>query len=116
MPRKNDFNQHSDDYLTLPQAAKLFPGTKPGKRVSTDTVWRWCTRGVCGGVRLRSVMIGGRRFTTRAWLDDFIAARTEATDGPLPIPQVRTPLQQQRVAETASQELDRLWKQRRSLK
>lgn len=40
-------------------------------RLSPSTIFRWTHRGVRGR-RLRTVLIGGRRFTTRDWLDQFL--------------------------------------------
>src|SRR5262245_20383235 len=61
-------------FLPLAEAAKLLPGRRPGKRISVGTLWRWCQRGFRHGVRLKSVLIGGQRCTTREWLQDFIKA------------------------------------------
>ncbi len=65
----------SHDYLTLSQAANSLPG-----RPHLSTLHRWRLRGV-RGVRLRTCLIGGRRFTTSGWLDEFIAATSAAADG-----------------------------------
>ena len=59
----------------MTEAAALLPGRKPGKRLYVNTVWRWCMKGLRNGVRLRSVLIGGQRLTTRRWLQEFIQAR-----------------------------------------
>lgn len=45
---------------------------RAGVQVSTKTVNRWCHYGV-RGVVLESIAIGGRRFTSVAWLDEFFA-------------------------------------------
>lgn len=66
--------EESHDYLTLSQAA----GTLPG-RPHLSTLHRWRLRGV-RGVKLRTCLIGGRRFTTQRWLDEFIAATSAAAD------------------------------------
>jgi hypothetical protein len=104
-------NPDVTEYMTLTEAAKLFPGRKPGSRFSTDTVWRWCLRGVGNGLRLRSVLIGGQRYTTRRWLQEFIDARNSTRDeGEPAMPRLRTPRQRQTRAERATEELKKLWK------
>lgn len=66
-----------DQYITLTDAAKLTPG-----RPSTNCIWRWCRRGVLtrGGerCRLKHVRVGGKIFTTPAWIDEFAKALAEA--------------------------------------
>jgi len=46
------------------------------------SVWRWCRRGVksrCGNrIKLRHVRVGGKIFTTEAWLDEFFKATAES--------------------------------------
>jgi hypothetical protein len=99
--------------LTLAEAAALLPGRKPGKRLYVNTVWRWCVKGL-RGVRLRSVLIGGQRLTTRRWLQEFIQAMSEARDpGGCSPPVIRTPRQRQSASERAAEELKAAWKQRR---
>jgi hypothetical protein len=109
-PTRVDFLDQ--EFLTLTEAAKLIPGRKEGERVSVGTVWRWSLRGLRNGIKLKSVLIGGQRCTTRQWLQDFIEAinpsassATQATATP------RTPLQRERESERARQELERLWKE-----
>ncbi|MFN0135529.1 MAG: DUF1580 domain-containing protein [Phycisphaerae bacterium] len=57
-------------HITLTQAAKIAPG-----RPSTNCLWRWCRRGVRARdgqrVRLQHLRIGGKIFTTLAWLEEF---------------------------------------------
>lgn len=101
------------EYMTLTEAAKLIPGRRPGSRISTDTVWRWCMRGVANGVRLKSVLIGGQRYTTRSWLQEFIEARNCSGEQDEPaVPRLRTRKQRQSGAEKATEELKRLWKKK----
>jgi hypothetical protein len=98
-------------YVTLTEAAKLIPGRASGRRVSVTTLWRWCIRGV-HGVRLRSVLVGGHRCTTRTWLQEFIEAITSAAEPPeRTSPQVRTPRQRQSAADRAAEELKAAWQQ-----
>lgn len=60
----------SEELIPLSAAAKAAPG-----RPSANAIWRWCRRGVRarGGVcvRLRHVRLGGRVFTSLAWLTEF---------------------------------------------
>ncbi len=60
------------DLIPLSALAGLLPGRR-GKPVHPNTLSRWCLRGV-RGVRLRSVTVGQQRFTSRAWLDEFLAS------------------------------------------
>jgi hypothetical protein len=62
------------DYLTFAQAARTLPG-KP----APSTIWRWARHG-CNGVKLATLMIGGRRYVTRQAIQEFIAATTAAAD------------------------------------
>lgn len=59
-----------EQLITLTQAAKLAAG-----RPSTNCVWRWCHKGVLSRkgerIRLQHVRVGGKIFTTAAWLGEF---------------------------------------------
>jgi hypothetical protein len=61
--------------LSLAEAARLLP-----KRPNPATLWRWRTRGV-RGVKLETILIGGRRYVSRAALRQFIEAVTAAASG-----------------------------------
>ena len=56
-----------EELLSLAEASRLLPN-----RPHVSTLWRWCRRGV-KGVRLQTVIVGGRRYTTAAFLSDFVA-------------------------------------------
>lgn len=58
--------------ISFAEAAKLLPR---GSRPSYATWWRWHRRGV-RGVRLETVLIGGRRMTSPAALFRFIHSLT----------------------------------------
>ena len=60
--------------LSLAQAARSLPG-----RPSPSTLWRWRSRGI-GGVRLETVMIGGRRYVSREALERFVGELTAARE------------------------------------
>jgi hypothetical protein len=100
--------------LTMTEAAALLPGRKPGKRLYVNTVWRWCMKGLRNGVRLRSVLLGGQRLTTRRWLQEFIQAMSESREpGGSSPPVIRTPRQRQSASERAAEELKAAWNRRR---
>ena len=55
-------------------------------RPCRTTIHRWFREG-CNGVRLRSMLIGGRRYTLTEWLSDFLresngGAIDDLADGP----------------------------------
>ncbi|MCC7085498.1 MAG: DUF1580 domain-containing protein, partial [Pirellulales bacterium] len=45
---------------SLPEACRLIPG-----RPHLATIYRWFRRGVRGGIRLETALVGGRRYTSR---------------------------------------------------
>ena len=87
----------NEQLLSLREAAASLP-TRP----HLCTIHRWRLRGI-GGVKLGTVKIGGRRYTSAEELDRFIAATTAAADGSPP--PTRTPRQRQRAIERAEAEL-----------
>jgi len=66
-----------DEYLTFSEAAKEVPKRK----VAASTVWRWARKGVKvrGGsyIHLKHIRVGGRPYTTRAWLMTFFTELAE---------------------------------------
>jgi hypothetical protein len=64
-----------EQLLTFTQAAKELPG-----RPNVATLWRWRTAG-CRGVRLETVLVGGKRYTSREAIQRFVNATTAAADG-----------------------------------
>lgn len=65
-------NDPTDDLIPLAKVAKLLP-PELGK-VHASTAARWALRGVGNPrVRIETVKIGGRRFVTRAAVENFIA-------------------------------------------
>lgn len=89
---------HSDSLLTISEAAKSLP-----MRPNVSTVWRWVQRGV-RGVTLDTVLIGGRRYTSREALQSFVERSTAAADGGTP--PVRTSRQRERAMQQAEREFD----------
>ena len=61
-------------YLTLKEAAEVLPG-----HPTPCTVHRWCRRGVpvrgtSRRAKLKHIYVGRRMFTSREWVEDFLAA------------------------------------------
>lgn len=46
-----------------------------GQHISHATAYRWTTQGI-DGVVLESLVLGGRRYSTRRWVAAFITAGT----------------------------------------
>jgi hypothetical protein len=88
----------SDELLTFSQAAKRLPG-----RPHSSTIWRWHMRGV-RGIRLETVLIGGRRYTSVDALQLFVEQTTASADG-TPVPS-RTSGQRRRAIAAAKQDLE----------
>lgn len=63
-----------ESLLTLSEAAELLPG-----RPHRCTLHRWA-RGVSGGVRLETLLVGGRRCTSREAVQRFIRALNGITE------------------------------------
>src|SRR5271157_2051686 len=62
--------------------AEAIPG-RGGKPVHVATLGRWCLSGV-QGIRLESIMVGGRRCTSLEALNRFYQAVTAAANGDRP--------------------------------
>lgn len=76
------------------------------EQVSIPTSWRWATRG-CRGVKLETITIGGRRFTTEEAFERFAAACTAVSQGQsLSADHLQTPAARNRAHEQAERELD----------
>jgi len=63
-----------DELITMKQARELIP-----HHPAPSTLVRWHTTGY-KGVRLETVMVGGRRYTTKEALQEFADACTVAAD------------------------------------
>lgn len=63
--------------ISLTEAAHHVTGNP-----SASAIWRWCRRGVLGRdgtrIRLQHRRVGGKIFTSAAWLEAFTKALTEA--------------------------------------
>jgi hypothetical protein len=84
--------------IPLRQAARDYFGNP-----SNATLWRWMLKGV-KGVRLSTIVIGGRRYLTRAAAEEFIHATTAAANRGERMP-TRTARQRDRDIEAARREL-----------
>jgi Protein of unknown function (DUF1580) len=73
-------------------------------RIHIATVWRWVNRG-CRKVKLVTVLIGGRRYTSLEQLQAFVERTTAAADGDS-LPIASTPSHRRRAHEKACRELD----------
>ena len=67
------------------------PNHIPG-HPSQASVWRWVLKGV-GGIKLESILIGGKRFTSAESIQRFCDRRTAAANGEV------TPTSRQRERE-----------------
>lgn len=73
LPSDEAAKEPTERYLTIAEAAKRIPG-----RPSVCTMWRWWRKGLRGGVKLRSVAIGGKRLIPETAIPEFIAACSSA--------------------------------------
>ena len=90
----------TDTLLQISDVSKHLPG-----KIHVASIWRWVNRGV-RGVKLETVLIGGRRYTSAEALQRFIERTTRAADGEPAIQQARTSRQRQRAIDAANAELD----------
>jgi hypothetical protein len=89
----------SETLLSFSEATRSLPG-----RPHISTLHRWRLRGV-RGVKLKTVLVGGRRYVSLDALDRFNAAVTAAADGETP--PARTPRRRAAEIQQAELELDR---------
>lgn len=72
---------HSETVIPLSRVPHHVPrNPDSGNRIHSSTAWRWVQRGI-RGIRLESILIGGKRYSSLEKLDAFIAATTAAADG-----------------------------------
>ena len=107
-PPKAESHQ-DNDLVSLNVARGWLPRTH-GNKISLDTLYRWCQKGLKNGVRLEAVKIGSRWYTTRKWVQDFVrAGKPNLTITDIP-PKLRTTSQRDRAADWAERELRDSWK------
>ena len=87
-------------------AEHIFPLAKTkdhlANRPSLATVYRWAFKGV-RGVKLETIMIGGRRFTSREAVAHFVARLSEPACAPKPTPTTLRAGQIDRAAKRAAE-------------
>ena len=78
--------QIHDQLISLAEAARhpMMPCRDKGRTIHKDTLHRWATNGLRGR-NLKTVLVGGIRCTTEAWLYEFIFGDQDETR-PTPFP------------------------------
>lgn len=111
MTTKHVFSSEPDLVpLTVLRSEKLLVSRQPGKSLSINTLYRWAMRGLRGGtIRLRTILYGGTRCTTRRWLAEFIDALNAAEPRSIDTPP-RTAGQRTQDAKRAREGLEEAWK------
>ena len=66
------------ELIALGDVPKQLP-RRGGKRLHISTVYRWHREGLRGQV-LHTRLVGGRRFTTLEWIEEFFAEVNAAAD------------------------------------
>ena len=87
----------NEELVAIAKAPAFIPG-RPGRA----TVWRWVLTGVRGR-KLETILVGGRRFTSREAIERFIENGTTASAGEPT--HTRTNRQRERAIEQAEREL-----------
>ena len=87
-----------EQLITLAEASHRLPG-----RPSSTSIWRWYHKGV-RNVRLETLVIAGRRYTSIEALERFCAATTAAAANGTASP-VRTSRQREKAIAAAEAEL-----------
>lgn len=64
----------TESLLTFDEAAAFLP---QGRRPSYQTWWRWWRHGCFNGIKLETLLVGGRRYTTLAAVKKFAAELTD---------------------------------------
>jgi hypothetical protein len=90
----------TESLLSITDAAKSLPG-----RPHVSTLHRWRLRGI-RGIKLETILLGGKRLTSREALQRFADRTTAAASGE-PV-SVRTPTQRAKAIGRAERECDRM--------
>ena len=108
----------AENWITLSQAAQLFPSSRNGRPVSPSCVWRWAIFGVRAEdgrvIKLEVLKHVSRYLTSREAVRRFSAAQQPITTGPTASCDVtkrsgtRTPAQTRKASERAVAELGRM--------
>jgi len=91
---------HTEDLMPVSGVPKILT-TRP----HVSSCWRWVYVGV-RGIRLETVIVGGRRYTSREAVDRFVSQTTASADG-RPA-RTRTEKQRERAIAAAEKELERM--------
>jgi hypothetical protein len=98
------------DFYPLVAAATRIPGRRPGKKVSLNTLRRWCEEGLRGGkIRLRVTRIGGQVYTCDRWVAEFLRELNSPQEGPTIASVPRTRAERARASCAARSELESQW-------
>lgn len=90
----------AEEVLELGDARKLLPG-----RPDRATIFRWALGTGSHGVRLETVKVGRKRFTSKQAIQRFVEASTAAADGKAVPATVRTSRQRQKAIHAAERRL-----------
>lgn len=100
---------HTEQLLTLHQAARLLPPGRNGRPVHLSCIFRWVRDGVqtpCGKVRLEAIRCGSRWLTSREALQRFAEAQTPDLAERPQLP--RTSTMRRRASERAEAQLQKI--------
>jgi Protein of unknown function (DUF1580) len=86
--------------ISFNEAAKFLPD---GRRPGFSTWWRWSTKGI-HGVKLETLLVGGRRCTSADAVARFFERTTAAASGESAQPAARTNRQRQAAIKKAEAE------------
>ena len=89
----------SETLVSFSFAGRFSPSIRP----HVSTIWRWHMRGI-RGVKLESVLVGGRRMTSMEAVERFIVATTEAANEESRVAS-RTSAQREAAIDRAEKEL-----------
>ena len=65
-------DMHNTDLIPLSRALIHLPHTSEGKTISRTTLHRWATQGLRGRLKIETVQIGGRRYTSLTAIQAFL--------------------------------------------
>jgi hypothetical protein len=88
----------TETLIPINEASGHVPGSKP----HLATIWRWVQRGV-RNVKLDTVLVGGKRYTSAEAIARFVEQTNAAADGPQPKRGIRSRARQ-RAIERAERE------------
>jgi hypothetical protein len=108
-PPENSQPLQDNDFVSLNVARTWLPRSN-GRRISLDTLYRWCQKGLKNGVRLQAVKVGSRWFTCRRWVQEFVRAGNPNLNAATADTNLRTSPQRHRAANWAEKKLRESWK------